>query len=182
MLANAPATFQAVMNKIFAPYLRKFVDIYLDDILVYGRDPQEHARNLETVLKILRDEEFYAKLSKCAFNRSEVKFLGHIIGRRGISVNPTKVAVVQNWKTPNNTKQVQQFLGLTNYLRKFIQGYSAMAAPLSELTKITGLYNKQPGGAPTPWLPVHTEAFESLKRALTSSPALRYPISRHPSK
>eukprot|EP00798_Chlamydomonas_sp_ICE-L_P005513 gene5513-biopygen2579 len=83
-LANAPAIFQAVMNKIFAPYLHKFVVVYLDDILVYGRNPEEHAANLEKVLQVLQDEEFYAKLSKCTFNQSEIKFLGHIIGRNGV--------------------------------------------------------------------------------------------------
>eukprot|EP00798_Chlamydomonas_sp_ICE-L_P010603 gene10603-biopygen8171 len=85
-LANAPATFQAVMNKIFAPYLHKFVVVYLDDILVYGRNPEEHAANLEKVLQVLQDEELYAKLSKCTFNQSEIKFLGHIIGRNGVKV------------------------------------------------------------------------------------------------
>eukprot|EP00798_Chlamydomonas_sp_ICE-L_P001724 gene1724-biopygen14554 len=89
-LANAPATFQAVINKIFAPYLHKFVVVYLDDILVYGRNPEEHAANLEKVLQVLQDEEFYAKLSKCTFNQSEIKFLGHIIGRNGVKVNPKK--------------------------------------------------------------------------------------------
>eukprot|EP00798_Chlamydomonas_sp_ICE-L_P023023 gene23023-biopygen31632 len=89
-LANAPETFQAVMNKIFAPYLHKFVVVYLDDILVYGRNPEEHAANLEKVLQVLQDEEFYAKLSKCTFDQSEIKFLGHIIGRNGVKVNPKK--------------------------------------------------------------------------------------------
>ena len=90
-LANSPATFQAVMNQIFKPYLHKFVVIYLDDTLVYGKDPEEHAKNLEKVLEVLEKEEFYAKLSKCAFNRPEVKFLGHIIGKDGIKVNPVKI-------------------------------------------------------------------------------------------
>eukprot|EP00798_Chlamydomonas_sp_ICE-L_P011161 gene11161-biopygen12616 len=110
-LANAPATFQAVMNKIFAPYLHKFVVVYLDDILVYGRNPEEHAANLEKVLQVLQDEEFYAKLSKCTFKQSEIKFLGHIIGRNGVKVNPKKVATVRDWPTPRHAKHVQQFLG-----------------------------------------------------------------------
>eukprot|EP00798_Chlamydomonas_sp_ICE-L_P024868 gene24868-biopygen19286 len=137
-LANAPATFQAVMNKKFAPFLHKFVMVYLDDILVYGRNPEEHAANLEKVLQVLQDEEFYAKLSKCTFNQSETKFLGHIIGRNGVKVNPKKVATVRDRPTPRHAKHVQQFLGLTNYFRKFIQGYSSMAAPLSGLTKLKG--------------------------------------------
>jgi hypothetical protein len=156
------------MNRIFAPYLNNFVVIYLDDILVYGKDAAEHAENLEKVLKVLEDEGFYAKLSKCAFNKPEVKFLGHVIGRKGVSVNPSKIAVVKEWPTPTNTKQIQQFWGLTNYFRKFIQGYSSLAAPLSELTRLKGEY----GDA---WLPVHAAAFEALKAALTSAPVLRLP-------
>eukprot|EP00798_Chlamydomonas_sp_ICE-L_P030045 gene30045-biopygen15901 len=167
-LANAPATFQAVMNKIFAPYLHKFVVVYLDDILVYGRNPEEHAANLEKVLQVLQDEEFYAKLSKCTFNQSELKFLGHIIGRDGVKVNPKKVATVRDWPTPRHAKHVQQFLGLTNYFRKFIQGYSSMAAPLSDLTKLNGDFGAK-------WTAAHSSAFEGLKTALTSAPVLTLP-------
>ena len=167
-LANAPATFQVVMNKIFAPYLHKFVVVYLDDILVYGRNPEEHAANLEKVLQVLQDEEFYAKLSKCTFNQSEIKFLGHIIGRNGVKVNPKKVATVRDWPTPRHAKHVQQFLGLTNYFRKFIQGYSSMAAPLSDLTKLKGDFGAK-------WTAAHSSAFEGLKTALTSAPVLMLP-------
>eukprot|EP00798_Chlamydomonas_sp_ICE-L_P017219 gene17219-biopygen26116 len=167
-LANAPATFQAVMNKIFAPYLHKFVVVYLDDILVYGRYPEEHAANLEKVLQVLQDEEFYAKLSKCTFNQSEIKFLGHIIGRNGVKVNPKKVATVRDWPTPRHAKHVQQFLGLTDYFRKFIQGYSSMAAPLSDLTKLKGDFGAK-------WTAAHSSAFVGLKTALTSAPVLMLP-------
>eukprot|EP00798_Chlamydomonas_sp_ICE-L_P021405 gene21405-biopygen30117 len=167
-LANAPATFHAVMNKIFAPYLHKFVVVYLDDILVYGRNPEEHAANLEKVLQVLQDEEFYAKLSKCTFNQSEIKFLGHIIGRDGVKVNPKKVATVRDWPTPRHAKHVQQFLGLTDYFRKFIQGYSSMAAPLSDLTKLKGDFGAK-------WTAAHSSAFEGLKTALTSAPVLMLP-------
>ena len=110
-LANAPAIFQAVMNQIFAPYLHKFVVVYLDDILVYGRTPAEH---LATVLQVLQDNEFYAKLSKCSFNKTEVKFLGHYIGREGIKVDPKKVSTVRDWPTPKTAKQIGSFLGLCN--------------------------------------------------------------------
>eukprot|EP00798_Chlamydomonas_sp_ICE-L_P006677 gene6677-biopygen1870 len=167
-LANAPATFQAVMNKKIAPFLHKFVVVYLDDILVYGRNPEEYAANLEKVLQVLQDEEFYAKLSKCTFNQSEVKFLGHIIGRDGVKVNPKKVATVRDWPTPRHAKHVQQFLGLTNYFRKFIQGYSSMAAPLSDLTKLKGNFGDK-------WTTAHSSAFEGLKTALTSAPVLMLP-------
>ena len=99
-------------------------------------------------------------------------------------MNPVKVEVVKNWQTPKNTKQVQQFLGLTNYFRKFIQGYSSMAAPLSELTKIKGEFDNQKDKTgkrlPNPWLPVHTQAFEALQTALTSSPVLKLPDFNSP--
>lgn len=142
--------------------------VYLDDILVFGRTPEEHLKNLETVLAILRDNQFYAKLSKCVFNKPEVKFLGHIVGRDGLKVNPAKVEVVSQWPRPTDVSHVRQFLGLTNYFRKFIQGYSSMAAPLSDLTKgtsdITGL-----------WQPLHETAFQALKLALVQAPVLRLP-------
>ena len=169
-LANSPATFQMVMNRMFAPYLQKFVVIYLDDILIFGKDPKEHLANIETVLQVLAENKFYAKLTKCSFNNTEVKFLGHIIGREGVKVNPEKIEVVKTWPEPKSVKQVQQFLGLTNYFRKFIQGYAALAAPLSMLTKV-----KDKAAFAQTWTLSHTEAFERLKQELVSAPVLALP-------
>ena len=172
-LANSPATFQSVMNKIFAPHLFKFCVVYLDDIMIYSKTPEEHLEHLETVLKLLREHRFYAKRSKCSFNMKEVKFLGHLVGHEGLKVDPAKIAVVKDWPRPKDATQVRQFVGLTNYFRKFIKDYSTVAAPLMDLTK------KNTDFA-TAWTDVHTEAFEELKRALTSSPVLILPDFNKP--
>ena len=132
-LTNAPATFQRVMNRIFQPHIGKFVLVYLDDILVMSRTAAEHEQHLRTVLQILRENQLSAKLSKCEFNRPQLHFLGHVVGRDGISVDPDKIAVIRDWPVPTNLKQLQAFLGLANYFRRFVHHYSMIAAPLTEL-------------------------------------------------
>ncbi len=166
-LSNAPATFQAVMNRLLAPLLGKgFVVVYMDDILVFSKNAEEHLQHLEQVLTLLRKEKLYAKLSKCTFNKPEVTFLGHVVGRFGLKPVPTKVNTVRDWQVPTNQREVRQFLGLANYLRKFIQGYSSMAAPLIELTKLDIAWQ---------WGPPQQAAFEQVKQALTTAPVLRLP-------
>ena len=172
-LCNSPATFQAVMNRILGKYLHKFVVCYLDDIMVYSKTPDEHYEHLELVLAVLKENQFYAKLEKCSFNRPEVKFLGHIVGRDGLKVDSRKVDSVRDWPRPTSVKEVQQFLGLTNYFRKFMKGYSTTAAPLTSLTA------KGIDFAAT-WTDVHTEAFEALKSALCSAPVLILPDFEKP--
>ena len=167
-LCNSPATFQAVMNRILGKYLHKFVVCYLDDIMVYSKSPEEHYEHLELVLSILKENRFYAKLDKCSFNKPEVKFLGHIVGRDGLKVDPRKVSSVREWPRPTSVKEVQQFLGLTNYFRKFMKGYSTIAAPLTSLTAKGIDFNAT-------WCDTHTEAFETLKEALCSAPVLILP-------
>lgn len=172
-LVNAPATFQSLMNRIFEPFLNKFVVIYLDDILIYSKTPEEHLDHLRQVLETLRKEKLYAKLAKCDFNKVEVPFLGHIVGRHGIKVNPKKIQVVQEWPEPQDVTQMRQFLGLTNYFRKFIQGYSSIAAPLNDLTKKNTDFKKL-------WTPDHSVLFQKLKDALTSAPVLVLPDFQKP--
>ena len=167
-LANSPATFQSVMNRIFAPYLHKFVVVYLDDIMVYSTSPEQHLEHLEIVLKILQENQFYTKPEKCTFNMHEVKFLGHIVGRGGLRVDPKKVEVVKDWPKPKDATEIRQFLGLTNYFRKFIKDYSSVAAPLMDLTR-------KDTDVPSSWNHLHTEAFHLLKEALTSAPLLGLP-------
>ena len=103
-LTNAPATFQSVMNGIFAKYIGKSVLVYLDDILVFSKTPEEHAQHLRTVLDLLREHQFKAKLSKCDFNKPELKFLGHIVSREGLKVDDAKVATVKNWPVPQTAR------------------------------------------------------------------------------
>lgn len=170
-LTNAPATFQETMNKVFAPHLRKFVLVYLDDILVYSKTPEEHMLHLKQVLETLRQHKLYAKLKKCDFFRTHVKFLGHIVGADGLRVDPSEVEAAQKWPVPQTVAQLRSFLGLANYFRKFIQGYSSMAAPLTALTAAK---------VPWEWTKECQQAFEDIKTALTNAPVLALPDPNKP--
>ena len=118
-LTNAPSTFQRLMNTIFHDFVREgFVVIYLDDLLVYSKTESLHMMHLKRVLQRLREHDLYAKLAKCNFFTSELKYLGHLVGKDGLKPDPDKVEVVKNWPTPTSVQQVRQFLGLSNYFRK----------------------------------------------------------------
>ncbi|KAJ9521984.1 hypothetical protein QJQ45_024869 [Haematococcus lacustris] len=176
-LTNAPATFQRVMNRVFEKQLKEgFVLVYLDDILVMSSSPEEHAMHLKEVLQVMKDNQLYAKLSKCDFNRPELKFLGHIVGRQGIAVDPAKVQVIKEWPVPTSLKELQAFLGLANFFRRFIAGYSTIAAPLTHLTgeKVAAGTNWQQLGEPA------LRAFNALKQALCSTPVLALPDPNQP--
>ncbi|GAU10196.1 hypothetical protein TSUD_418680, partial [Trifolium subterraneum] len=165
-LTNAPAVFMDYMNRIFQPYLDKFVVIFIDDILIYSRDPQEHAEHLRIVLNILREKQLYAKFSKCEFWLSEVKFLGHVISQGGVSVDPSKVEAVLNWERPRTVSEIRSFLGLAGYYRRFILGFSEIALPLTRLTR---------KGAAFVWNELCENSFNLLKQKLTSAPVLVIP-------
>ena len=134
-LTNAPAAFMDLMNRVFNPYLDKFVIVFIDDILVYSGSLEEHAEHLQTVLQILRELQLYAKFSKCQFWLDRVAFLGHVISVEGVSVDPKKIEAVVNWNPPKNVSEVRIFLGLAGYYRKFVEGFSKIAAPLTKLTR-----------------------------------------------
>ena len=134
-LTNAPATFQAAMNNMLRPYLNKFVVVYIDDILIYSKDRAEHMLHVRLVLDLLRDNKYHIKLKKCEFEKSEVKFLGHLIGAEGVKVDPAKVAIIRDWQVPTNLNGVRSFIGLATYFRKFIAAFSKVVAPLTSLTK-----------------------------------------------
>ena len=165
-LANSPATFQSVMNRLFSKQIGRCVVVYLDDIMVYSKNPAEHLQHLTEVLTILQQETLYADINKCKINKPEVEFLGHIVGRHGLKVNPKKIEVVQTWPQPTDATQIRQFLGLTNYFRKFIQGYSSLTSPLHTLTH---------KNTPFAWTDQHTTIFNQLKEALVSAPVLKLP-------
>lgn len=165
-LTNAPATFQTLMNDLFRPYLNKFVQVYLDDILIYSQNEEEHERHLEIVLDILRKAKLYIKLSKCTFAATEVAFLGHIVGIDGIRADPKKVQVLNDWPDPSNVSELRSFLGLATYFRKFIANFADMTTPLTNLT------SKK---APWIWSDECKSSFANVKHQLVHAPVLRLP-------
>ena len=134
-LTNAPATFMRLMYSIFHEYLDKFVIIYIDDILVYSKTEEEHAKHLRLVLTKLRDHRLYAKFSKCEFWLKELIFLGHVVSAAGVAMIPDKIQAILDWPTPKSVKDIRSFLGLAGYYYRFIEGFSKIAKALTDLLK-----------------------------------------------
>lgn len=166
-LCNAPATFQRLMNDIFRPYLDRFVCVYLDDIIIYSKTLEEHESHVKTVLSVLRKHRLFAKRSKCEFFQESMGYLGHVVSSGGISPDPEKIAAVKNWRTPRNVKGIQSFLGITGYYRKFIEGFSKIAKPLTDLTSKKNDWV---------WTEACQSAFNELKQRLLSAPILGLPV------
>ncbi|GJZ74749.1 reverse transcriptase domain-containing protein [Tanacetum coccineum] len=165
-LTNAPAVFMDLMNRVCKPYLDKFVIVFIDDILIYSRDEKEHEEHLKTILELLKKEELYAKFSKCEFWIHTVKFLGHVIDSSGIHVDPAKIEAVKNWASPTTPSEIRQFLGLAGYYRRFIEGFSKIAKPMTELTQKNQKFD---------WGEEQEEAFQLLKQKLCAAPILALP-------
>ena len=163
-LTNAPASFQALINDVLRPYLDRFVVAYLDDILVYSQSEKEHKEHVRTVLKALLKRELRVKLSKCEFSVQSTEFLGYLISPGEIRMDPKKVEGVVGWPTPKTVTEVQSFLGTANYYRRFIEGYSRIAAPLTMLTKKEQPYE---------WGAAQQNAFETIKQKLAEEPVLK---------
>jgi hypothetical protein len=132
-LTNALAYFMYLMNKVFMEYLDKFVVVFIDDILVYSRSEEEHEEHLRLALQKLREHKLYAKLSKCEFWMKQVAFLGHVISKGGISLDPSKVQDILSWDVPTSVSDIQSFLGLDGYYRRFIERFSKISKPMTEL-------------------------------------------------
>lgn len=164
-LTNAPTTFQSLMNNVFKPFLRKFVLVFFDDILIYSKDEQEHSDHLQLVLGKLVDHCLYANRKKCEFGKNSIGYLGHVISEQGVDVDQDKVTAILEWPLPTNLRELRGFLGMTGYYRKFVAHYAHIAQPLTEQLR------KDNYG----WNEAATAAFELLKSALTKAPVLRMP-------
>uniref|UniRef100_A0A8R7Q2M0 Reverse transcriptase domain-containing protein n=1 Tax=Triticum urartu TaxID=4572 RepID=A0A8R7Q2M0_TRIUA len=169
-LANAPGAFQALMNNIFGPYLRKFVLIFFDDILIFSKSLSEHLEHLQIALQLLKEHQLYAKLSKCVFAVTQVDYLGHVINAEGVSIDPSKVATVAKWPTPTTPKQLRGFLGLCGYYRRFVRNFGTIARPLHDLLKKDNFS----------WTDKQTSVFQQLKQAMTNAPVLALPNFTEP--
>ncbi|GJR81477.1 putative reverse transcriptase domain-containing protein [Tanacetum coccineum] len=165
-LTNAPAVFMDLMNRVCKPYLDKFVIVFIDDILIYSKSKQEHAEHLKLILELLKKEQLYAKFSKCEFWIPKVQFLGHVIDSQGIHVDPAKIESVKDWASPKSATEIRQFLGLAGYYRRFIEGFSKIAKPMTKLTQKKIKFE---------WSDKAEAAFQLIKQKLCSAPILALP-------
>ncbi|KAJ9537877.1 hypothetical protein OSB04_030610 [Centaurea solstitialis] len=165
-LTNAPAAFMDLMNRVCRPLLDRSVIVFIDDILIYSKTKEDHVEHLREVLEILRKEQLYAKFSKCDFWLQEVQFLGHLVNREGIKVDPAKVEAVMKWETPKSPTEIRSFLGLAGYYRRFIQDFSKVAVPLTKLTRKNVSFV---------WGEEQQSAFETLRQKLCEAPVLTLP-------
>jgi hypothetical protein len=167
-LTNAPHTFQSIMNDTLRPYLDKFVLAYLDDVMIYSRTEEEHLQHLQLVLQALTNAQLHIKVSKCKFGKESTIFLGFLITRNGIHMDPAKISAVQNWPLPTTITGVRAFLGFTGFYRRFIRDYSTIAAPLTALTSSTTPF---PAVLPSDAI----DAFRQLQTAMSTAPVLVLP-------
>jgi hypothetical protein len=170
-LTNAPAYFMYLMNKVFMEYLDRFVVVFIDDILIFSKNEEEHDEHLRLVLQKLRENQLYAKLNKCEFWLKEVSFFGHIIFEGGISIDPSKVKDVLSWKTPQNVSDIRSFLHLPGYYRRFIEGFSKISKPMMKLLVKGNTFE---------WTRRHETGFQELKKRLTTATVLTMPDMEKP--
>jgi hypothetical protein len=169
-LTNAPSAFQVLMNQNFKPYLQRFILVFFDDILVYSKDMEAHLVHLRITLDALRENQLFAKLSKCTIRCGEVEYLGHIVTAQGVCADPGKIQAMVDWPFPKNIKGLRGFLGLTGYYRKFIKGHGTIAAPLTAMLKKDSYVWSEPA----------QQAFQALKDAVTRAPFLALPNFSQP--
>lgn len=162
-LTNAPGSWQEFINNVLREFLDITVTVYLDDILIYSKNKETHTEDVKKVLDKLREHHLYVELEKCDFSTTEIEFLGSILSTTGVRMDSKKVQAVLDWPQPKNVKDLQAFLGLANYYRRFIKNYSKIAGPLFRFTK---------KGQPFQWDNDAETMFQTLKQAFTTAPIL----------
>jgi len=165
-LTNILAYFMDLINRVFHPYLDKFVVVFIDDILIYSKLREDHQEHLRTMLSTLAEHKLYAKLKKCDFWMEEVHFLGHIISKDGISVDPAKVASIEGWPRPTTVTEVRSFMGMAGYYRRFVMDFSRIALPLTWLLRKDHKFE---------WTAECESSFQELKETLMAAPVLAIP-------
>nr|GFB87531.1 putative reverse transcriptase domain-containing protein [Tanacetum cinerariifolium] len=165
-LTDVPTIFMDLMNRVCKPYLDKFVIVFIDDILIYSKNKKEHEEHLTLILELLKKEELYAKFSMCEFWIPKVQFLGHVIDSKGIHMDPAKIESIKDWVSPKTLTEIRQFLGLANYCRRFIEGFSKIAKSMTKLTQKNVKFN---------WGEKEEAAFQPIKQKLCSAPIMALP-------
>ena len=165
-LCNAPATFQRLMDLVLAGLQWSHCLVYIDDIIILGRDFADHISNLDRVFQRIQEAGLKLKPRKCAFLQDQVCYLGHVVSREGIATDPEKIRKVETWPVPTSAREVQRFLGFANYYRKFIRSFATIARPLHRLTEHTAKFQ---------WSPECQLAFEDLRSKLATTPVLAHP-------
>lgn len=159
-LCNAPSTFMRLMNKILKPFCSSCIVVYFDDILIYSMTQHEHVGHLRAVFSTKKEHKLYLNLQKCEFMSSKLLFLGFVINNKGISTDLKKVEAINTWPTPKTVTELRSFLRLATFYRRFVRGFSSIAAPLSDCLK-KGKFH---------WGPTQQESFDLLKLKLSSAP------------
>jgi hypothetical protein len=167
-LTNVPATFQCFMNNLFNKQLRKFLLVFFDDLFIYIKTWEEHLQHVEQILAIMEEQSLYSKESKCEFGMTEVLYLGHIIGVKGVQVHKEKIQVILDWPTPRTLTKLKGFLGIYCYYRRFFKGFSQLCAPLTDLNKKGAL------------IPKAHSTFEKMKKVMSTCPVLALPYFTQP--
>ncbi|KAL0155832.1 hypothetical protein M9458_050095, partial [Cirrhinus mrigala] len=166
-LANSPSYFQAFVNEVFRDMLNRWVIVYIDDILIYSSSYSEHVQHVRAVLLRLIQHQLYAKEEKCEFHQERIAFLGYVISPEGIAMDESKVNAVRSWPRPSTLKELQRFLGFANFYRRFIRGFSSVAAPLTAMVK--------KGNSRLSWSSTAHQAFADLRQRFTTAPILHHP-------
>ncbi|GJX75483.1 putative reverse transcriptase domain-containing protein [Tanacetum coccineum] len=155
-----------LMNRVCKPYLDKFLIVFIDDILIYSKNKEEHEEHLKLIMELPKKEELYAKFSKCKFWIPKVQFLGYVINSKGIHVDPAKIESIKDWASPKSPTEIRQFLGLVGYYRSFIEGFSKIAKLMTKLTQKNVKFD---------WGEKEEAAFQLIKQKLCSAPILALP-------